>query len=109
MLRLTSTYDRVQTDSSSKWSAIHLFVQRKPANSPFNQGLTCLKKAGVSHRDLSLENLLVEEGNVLVIDMGMCLRIPMIDIDGARRRTLILPQGVCGKWHYMSPGRRTRP
>mmetsp|Transcript_22120 Transcript_22120/g.52266 ORF Transcript_22120/g.52266 Transcript_22120/m.52266 type:complete len:535 (+) Transcript_22120:125-1729(+) len=66
-------------------------------------GLTCLKKAGVSHRDLSLENILVEEGNALVIDMGMCLRIPMIDVDGARRRTLILPQGVCGKWHYMSP------
>ena len=67
-----------------------------------------MKKAGVSHRDLSLENLLVEDGNVLVIDMGMCLRIPTIDIDGARRRTLILPQGVCGKWHYMSPG-RTNP
>ena len=35
------------------------------------KGLSCLKKAGVSHRDLSLENLLVHEGNVLVIDMGM--------------------------------------
>lgn len=34
------------------------------------KGLSCLKKAGVSHRDLSLENLLVHDGNILVIDMG---------------------------------------
>ena len=65
------------------------------------KGLSCLKKAGVAHRDLSLENLLVHEGNVLVIDMGMCLRIPVIEQTG--QRYLILPQGVCGKWHYMSP------
>ena len=69
---------------------------------PSIQGLTCLKKAGVSHRDLSLENLLVHEGNVLVIDMGMCLRVPFID-PNTNQRYLILPQGVCGKWHYMSP------
>mmetsp|Transcript_40192 Transcript_40192/g.70727 ORF Transcript_40192/g.70727 Transcript_40192/m.70727 type:complete len:449 (-) Transcript_40192:111-1457(-) len=66
------------------------------------KGLSCLKKAGVSHRDLSLENLLVHDGNVLVIDMGMCLRIPVID-HHTNQRYLILPQGVCGKWHYMSP------
>ena len=69
---------------------------------PSIQGLTCLKKAGVSHRDLSLENLLVHEGNVLVIDMGMCLRVPFRD-PNTNQRYLILPQGVCGKWHYMSP------
>lgn len=67
------------------------------------KGLSCLKKAGVSHRDLSLENLLVHEGNVLVIDMGMCLRIPMVEHNNINQRFLILPQGVCGKWHYMSP------
>jgi len=66
------------------------------------KGLSCLKKAGVSHRDLSLENLLVHNGNVLVIDMGMCLRVPIIDRT-SNQRYLILPQGVCGKWHYMSP------
>jgi serine/threonine protein kinase len=65
------------------------------------RGLTCLKSAGVSHRDLSLENLLVHEGRILVIDMGMCLRVPIDNISG--RRYLFLPQGVCGKWHYMSP------
>lgn len=66
------------------------------------KGLSCLKKAGVSHRDLSLENLLVHEGNVLVIDMGMCLRIPYTN-QMNNQRYLILPQGICGKWHYMSP------
>ena len=66
------------------------------------KGLSCLKKAGVAHRDLSLENLLVHEGNVLVIDMGMCLRVPFVD-QNMNQRYLILPQGVCGKWHYMSP------
>ncbi|KAL7546407.1 hypothetical protein ACHAWF_009742 [Thalassiosira exigua] len=66
------------------------------------KGLSCLKRAGVTHRDLSLENLLVHEGNVLIIDMGMCLRIPIAD-SRTNQRYLILPQGVCGKWHYMSP------
>ena len=73
------------------------------------RGLACLKKAGVAHRDLSLENLLVTDGNVLVIDMGMCLRVPMADgstnrqLHQNQQRCLILPQGVCGKWGYMSP------
>lgn len=65
-------------------------------------GLSCLKKAGVTHRDLSLENLLVQEGNVLVIDLGMCLRVPFIGHQSSQR-CLIQPQGACGKWHYMSP------
>jgi len=66
------------------------------------RGLACLKKAGVAHRDLSLENFLVHDGNVLVIDMGMCLRVPQADTN-RQQRYLILPQGVCGKWGYMSP------
>eukprot|EP00581_Thalassiosira_minuscula_P015092 CAMPEP_0183735360 /NCGR_PEP_ID=MMETSP0737-20130205/46407_1 /TAXON_ID=385413 /ORGANISM="Thalassiosira miniscula, Strain CCMP1093" /LENGTH=540 /DNA_ID=CAMNT_0025969081 /DNA_START=153 /DNA_END=1772 /DNA_ORIENTATION=+ len=67
------------------------------------KGLSVLKKAGVSHRDLSLENLLVHDGQVLVIDMGMCLRVPYMENHPTKQRYLILPQGVCGKWHYMSP------
>ena len=65
------------------------------------RGLTCLKSAGVCHRDLSLENILVHKGRILVIDMGLCLRVPIDKISG--RRYLLPPQGVCGKWHYMSP------
>ena len=40
------------------------------------QGLSCLKRAGVAHRDMSPENLMVHDDNVYIIDMGMCLRIP---------------------------------
>lgn len=79
---------------------------------------------------MSLENLLVHESGALIIDMGMCLRVPLDDavnhslsasiksmtmngdangkfdlvVDArSRSRHLILPQGTCGKWIYMSP------
>jgi len=61
----------------------------------------CLKSAGVSYRDSSLENLLVHKDRILIIDMGMCLRVPIDNISGWGY--LFLPQGMCGKWHYMSP------
>jgi serine/threonine protein kinase len=64
-------------------------------------GVKYLKDAGITHRDLSLENLLVHQGKIQIIDMGMSLRIPIDEVTG--RRFLIHPQGVCGKWQYMSP------
>lgn len=64
-------------------------------------GVKYLKDAGINHRDLSLENLLVHQGKIQIIDMGMSLKIPIDDVTG--RRFLIHPQGVCGKWQYMSP------
>lgn len=46
-------------------------------------GLENLQRAGVCHRDMSLENLLVHNDRIcLVIDMGMCLRIPYDGLDG---------------------------
>jgi len=39
-------------------------------------GLDNLQKAGICHRDMSLENLLVHKGVSLIIDMGMCLKVP---------------------------------
>jgi serine/threonine protein kinase len=54
----------------------------------------------------------VNDDHCLVIDMGMCLRIPYSDSlnDGAitdatmgTMRRLMRPQGVCGKHNYMSP------
>jgi serine/threonine protein kinase len=81
-------------------------------------GLSCLKNAGVAHRDMSPENLMVDDGEVYIIDMGMCLRIPHSHgeaLDETRqqryhhrryhqqRRSLILPQAPCGKWYYLSP------
>jgi serine/threonine protein kinase len=77
------------------------------------QGLHHLQSVGVCHRDLSLENVLVDQDNCLIIDMGMCLRVPYNDparmgnITDVRRggpiRRLMKPQGVCGKHNYMSP------
>ena len=67
---------------------------------------------GVCHRDLSLENVLVDDDNCLIIDMGMCLRVPydtgshnseIVDVTHGLRRRLLKPQGVCGKHNYMSP------
>jgi len=76
------------------------------------QGLHHLQSLGVCHRDLSLENVLVDEENCLIIDMGMCLRVPYCDpqdpsgktdVSRGTMRKLMKPQGVCGKHNYMSP------
>lgn len=92
-----------------------------------------MQRAGICHRDMSLENLLVHQSGCLIIDMGMCLRIPYATdaasmlltsmenmnltngdattnqgppeiLDGVDTpRHLMSPQGTCGKWIYMSP------
>ena len=76
------------------------------------QGLHHLQSLGICHRDLSLENVLVDTDNCLIIDMGMCLRVPyndpsrpgtVTDVTRGTMRRLIKPQGVCGKHNYMSP------
>lgn len=76
------------------------------------QGLHYLQTKGTCHRDLSLENILVDDKDSLVIDMGMCLRTPyscplnpgsVTDVTTGTIRRLIKPQGTCGKHNYMSP------
>ena len=71
-----------------------------------------MQSLGVCHRDLSLENVLVDTSNCLIIDMGMCLRVPyndpaqqgaVTDVNRGTERRLMKPQGVCGKHNYMSP------
>lgn len=44
-----------------------------------HQGIENLQHVGVCHRDMSLENLLVHKDGALIIDMGMCVRIPFDD------------------------------
>eukprot|EP01083_Nonionella_stella_P000571 1632_1 len=45
-------------------------------------GVETLQKAGICHRDMSLENLLTDKsGTALVIDFGMCLKIPFLDLE----------------------------
>ena len=73
-----------------------------------------MQKNGVCHRDLSLENILVDENTkALVIDLGMCIRIPynsksgiqdeVVEVSAGTLRKLIHPQGRCGKQNYISP------
>ena len=92
-------------------------------------GLHYLQEKGICHRDLSLENILVDVNHCLVIDMGMCLRVPYCcssssggsgssgingsnlsptgemacDVTQGTMRRLITPMGTCGKKNYMSP------
>ena len=76
-------------------------------------GLHYLQSRGVCHRDLSLENILVDVNHCLVIDMGMCLRVPYYcpgdpngkaaDVEHGTDRRLMVPMGTCGKRNYMSP------
>ena len=73
-------------------------------------GLHHLERKGVCHRDLSPENVMLDQDGCLIIDMGMCLRVPYLDgkneiVDVTRgvRKCMIRPQGACGKLPYMSP------
>lgn len=64
--------------------------------------------AGICHRDISLENVLVNEDEnglkSIIMDFGMCLRVPHLHgHDGVLRRLRMPPQGTCGKFFYMSP------
>jgi hypothetical protein len=55
----------------------------------------------------------VDVNNCLVIDMGMCLRVPYLcpsdpngkaaDVEHGTHRRLIIPMGTCGKRNYTSP------
>ena len=75
-------------------------------------GVETLHRAGICHRDMSLENILTDRsGRALVIDMGMCVKIPYVDdpfnpneVDPRRfddhrerQRCLIAPDKACGK------------
>lgn len=85
-------------------------------------GVQHLHSVGVCHRDLSPENVMIDKQGTLIIDMGMCLRVPYVTSDssntttdimeatamaqangGTIRRCLFKPQGACGKLPYMSP------
>ena len=75
-------------------------------------GHPCPVKMGVSHRDLSLENVLIDHNmsKAVIIDLGMCLRVPfgaddgsIVDVTKGTLRRLMLPQGQCGKPNCMPP------
>lgn len=75
-------------------------------------GVNFLHKRGICHRDLSPENVMIDEHESLIIDMGMCLRVPYPSDNGhvpiqeapeGVERCLVTPQGPSGKLPYMSP------
>lgn len=76
-------------------------------------GVKHLHSVGVCHRDLSPENVMIDKNNrAMIIDMGMCLRVPytdgknpqnVTDVQHGSQRRLFKPQGACGKLPYMSP------
>jgi serine/threonine protein kinase len=81
-------------------------------------GLFHLQRKGVCHRDLCLENLLLDEkDNLVIIDLGMSLRVPYTDSvnigcvtdasEGTERR-LMVAQGQGGRLMYLAPEQVTR-
>mmetsp|Transcript_9654 Transcript_9654/g.19380 ORF Transcript_9654/g.19380 Transcript_9654/m.19380 type:complete len:365 (-) Transcript_9654:305-1399(-) len=73
-------------------------------------GLSHLQRMGICHRDMSLENILVDEyTRSVVIDLGMCLRVPydngkgIGDVTAGGLRRLMKPLIPCGKPNYISP------
>jgi len=79
-------------------------------------GLESFQRVGLCHRDISLENILVDHERTFIIDMGMCLRIPFDDDGGdadmqrnvdyrerSAHRCLIQRPQRAGKLSYMSP------
>mmetsp|Transcript_51933 Transcript_51933/g.84233 ORF Transcript_51933/g.84233 Transcript_51933/m.84233 type:complete len:380 (-) Transcript_51933:121-1260(-) len=68
-------------------------------------GVTALHEAGIAHRDISLENLLVNgQGNIRLIDFGQALSVRAPGAGDAREARV--PQtllGLPGKEHYRAP------
>lgn len=64
--------------------------------------LESIHGAQLCHGDISLENILVCQGSIIVIDMGGCKRIPYAGTDVAER-CLISSQYPAGKPHYRAP------
>lgn len=77
-----------------------------------------LQKKGVCHRDISVDNMMVDkENNICIMDFGLCLRVPFADPNNRNLvtdasantyRRLMKAQGQCGKLEYMAPEVSTR-
>jgi len=85
------------TNKFSEPEARHWFKQILKA-------VETLQEAEICHRDISLENIVVRNNAIaVVIDFGMCLKIPYIsDANGNRQRCLIKPDRACGKVSWRS-------
>lgn len=77
-------------------------------------GLEYMHEKRLCHRDMSLENILVDSSSDgIIIDMGMCLRVPLPPVlppcssqqqpRHLMHKVLLKKQGQCGKITYMDP------
>jgi len=76
-------------------------------------GLFHLQKKGVCHRDICLENILLNEmDQAVIVDFGLCLRVPFTDINNCGHvsdassgpyRRVMKSQGQCGTLLYAAP------
>ena len=71
-----------------------------------------LQRKGVCHRDISLDNIMVDGNTCKIIDFGLALRIPYYnaanklcptDVSDGTVRLLMETQGQGGSWTYMAP------
>jgi serine/threonine protein kinase len=76
------------------------------------QAVDHLQKKGVCHRDISLENLLLDKDDKLcLVDFGLALRVPytdnygggVTDVSAGTSRRLMISQGQGGKLMYAAP------
>lgn len=74
-------------------------------------GVQFLHSKGICHRDLSPENVMIDGQEGLIIDMGMCLRVPYQGTNGVSTsveeaqgpRCMFRALSPSGKLPYMSP------
>ena len=65
------------------------------------EGLRFIHTNGIFHRDLSLENILMQHNVPKIMDFGLCVAVP---VDGAGNCVSLLPpMGRAGKFFYMAP------
>ena len=106
-------WEEMQTSPSGR-------IEENQARNWFRQILSALshfQKKGVCHRDLRMENMMLERQsdgtmNIRIIDFGLSLRVPYVDPNNRKLdtdvssntiRRLIKAQGQGGKWEYMDP------
>lgn len=105
-----SAYIHAYPSGLAEDSAYDMFMQ-------IISGVNYIHSRGVCHHDLSTDNVMLDEnGTCIIIDFGMCLRIPhsypddpagvlddVTDITIGTSRRLIHSQSHCGKLRFMAP------